>query len=138
MARLNHFGLKDPRFQSLVYPLIVITTNATDAAQTYTVDQLMGGFFLRGIGAARTDTLPTAALLVDAIQGAMVGTSFEFDIRNTSGGNFTITVAAGAGGTTSGTMTVAQSNTKRFRVVLTNVTFGAEAYTVYSIGTFVH
>lgn len=133
----SHFGLKDPRFQSLVFPQITVTTLA-DAATTLTPAQVLGGMLIQPAGAARTDTLPTASLLADAVQGAMVGTAFEFTFRNTASGANTITVAAGAGGTTSGAMTIAQNNTKRFMVVFTNVTPGSEAYTVYSIGTFVH
>ena len=129
----SHFGLKDPRFQSLVYPTIVPATISTDANVTFTAAQVMGGHIIRSIGAARTDTLPTAAALVDAIQGAMVGTSFTFHIRNNSGGAYTETLAAGTGGTTSGTMTLAQNLSKSYMVVFTNVTAGSEAYTVYSM-----
>ena len=138
MPRLSsHFGLRDPRLQSLAFPLTTVTTNTTDANQTYTTDQVLGGLIMRTIGAARTDTLPTAAALADAVQGAMVGTSFRFHIRNNAGGAFTLTVAAGAGGSTSGTMTIAQNNAKDFLVVFTNVTIGSEAYKIYSLGSVV-
>lgn len=133
MPRLSaHFGLKDPRFQSLLFPLITVST-LTDAATTLTTAQLLGGLIIQPASTGRTDTLPTAALLVDAIQGAMVGTAFEFIVKNSGAG--TITVAAGSGGTTSGTMTIATTAIKRFMVVLTNVTVGSEAYTVYSFGS---
>ena len=88
-----------------------------------------------GNGGARTDTLPDAGPLVEAIQGCMVGTSFQFHVRNTSSTAIAITIAVGNGGTASGTMTIAQSNGKSFMVVFTNVTVGAEAYTCYSLGT---
>jgi hypothetical protein len=132
----SHFGLQDPRFDSLVMPLNVVSTLSPAAAHTYTTDEILGGLILRDTnGAGRTDVLPTAALLVAAIQGAMVGTSFEFHIRNTADAAETLTISAGTGGTTSGTMTIAQNNAKTFRVVLTNVGIGSEAYTVYSLGT---
>jgi hypothetical protein len=128
--------LRDPRLQSLVFPLIVPATIATAAAVTYTAAQVLGGLILRDPGgAARSDVLPTASDLCDQIQGAMVGTSFVFTIRNTSAGAFTITVTAGTGGTVSGTATIAQNNTKSFLVVFTNVTPGTEAFTIYSLGT---
>lgn len=133
----SHFGLKDPRFQSLVFPLITVTTLA-DAALTLTSDQVLGGYLIQPAGAARTLTMPAASLLSDAIQGGMVGTAFEFTVKNTASGANTITVAAGAGGATSGTMTIAQNNSKRFLVVFTNVTVGSEAYTIYSLGTVAH
>jgi hypothetical protein len=138
MPRVStHFGLKDPRFQSLVMPMIVPTAISTAGAVTYTAAQLLTGFILRdGNGGARTDTLPTAALLVEAIQGCMVNTAFEFELRNTTATAVSITVAVGTGGTLSGTATVAQLNSKRFLVVVTNITLGSEAYTLYSIGTY--
>ena len=134
----SHFALKDGRFASLTFPLIVPATYSTAGAVTLTTDQVLGGLLLRdGNGGARTDTLPNASDLVEAIQGCMVGTSFQFHVRNTSGTAIAITIAVGTGGTASGTMTVAQSNAKTFMVVFTNVTVGSEAYTVYSLGTIV-
>jgi hypothetical protein len=132
----SHFLLQDPRLASLVFPLIVPATYNTAGAVTLTTDQVLGGLLLRdGNGGARTDTLPDAGPLAEAIQGCMVGTSFQFHVRNTSSTAIAITIAVGAGGTASGTMTIAQSNGKTFMVVFTNVTVGSEAYTVYSLGT---
>jgi hypothetical protein len=118
----------------------VATTDSTAAAVTYTAAQLLGGIILRDPnGAGRSDVTPTAALLVAAIgDGCRVGTAFEFTIRNTADAAETITVTAGSGATLSGTMTIAQNNTKRFLVVVTNALLGSEAYTVYSLGTIVH
>ncbi len=132
----SHFLVQDPRLGSLAFPLIVPATYSTAGAVTLTTDQVLGGLLLRdGNGGARTDTLPDAASLVEAIQGCMVGTSFQFHLRNTSSTAIAITVAVGTGGTASGTMTVAQNNGKTFMVVFTNVTYGSEAYTCYSLGT---
>jgi len=126
-------------FSSLVFPKVVVSTLSTAAALTLTAAQILGGLILRDPnGAGRADVLPTAALLKAAIEGCEVGTSFEFDIRNTADAAETITATAGTGVTISGTATIAQNNTKRFRVVFTSVTEGSEAYTLYSIGTFVH
>lgn len=141
MPRLSsHFGLQDPRLQSLVMPLIVPVSIATAGNVTLTAAQLLGGLIIRdGNGGARSDNLPTAALLVDAIQGAMVGTSFQCEFRNSTGTAVAITLVApaGSGATISGTATVAQLNTKTLLFVLTNVTIGSEAYTVYSLGSAV-
>ena len=78
-------------------------------------------------------TLPTAALLVAGIRGCRVGDSFDFIVNNISGGANTITVAAGAGGTGYGTLTVAQNIARRFCIVVTNIGSGTEAYSVYGI-----
>ena len=75
---------------------------------------------------------------VAALKGAFVGQSVEFVIRNTADQSETITVSAADGVTLSGTMTIAQNNSKRFLAVLTNVTAGSQAYTLYSLGTFTH
>lgn len=119
--------------------LTTVTTLTTAGNETYTAAQLLGGLILRNPnGGPRTDTTATAALIVAAIPGAAVGQSFEFVVRNTAGAAETITVAGGTDVTISGTATITQNNTKLFLAVLTNVTAGAEAVTVYSLGTLVH
>jgi len=125
-------------FESQVYPKITVTTLSTAAALTYTAAQLLGGMILRNPnGAARSDVFPTAASIVAAIMGCDVASAFEFDLRNTAAAAETITMTAGTGITISGTATVAQLNTKRFRAVVTNRTAGSEAVTIYSLGTVV-
>lgn len=126
--------------QHLDYPKkTTVTTDATAGAITYTPAQLIGGLILRDCaGAGRADLVPTGALMIAALPGAFVGQSIEFTIRNTSSGATSITVTTAASGSTlSGTMTVAQNNSKRFLLVVTNVTT-APAYTLYSLGTVVH
>jgi hypothetical protein len=116
-----------------------VTTDATAGNLTYTAAMLLGGLILRNTnGSNRSDVTPTAALLLAAMknanQPAIVGSSFEFTIRNTAGAAETITVTAGTGVTLSGTMTIAQNNSKRFLVVVTSQT----TVTIYSLGTVVH
>jgi hypothetical protein len=112
-----------------------VTTLTTGGNLTLTATQVLGGLILRNpSGGARTDTLPTAALLSAAIGGANAGDSFEFTIRNTATGAETITVDAGTGGTISGTATIAQNNSKRFLVVFSS----KSVYIAYSLGTIVH
>lgn len=118
---------------------VTVTTTTTAGPVTLTAAQVLGGVLLRDPnGGDRTDTLPTAALLVAAVQGAVVNLAIDLDIRNTADAAETLTLAAGAGGTTSGTMTIVQNQTRRFRLVLTNVTGGTEAYTVYSVFAGTH
>jgi hypothetical protein len=113
------------------------TTIATAGPATYTAAQVLNGIILRdAAGAARTDVLPTAALLVAALgTSAIVGTTLSLQILNTAAGAFTVQITMGAGGT-SGTAnvlsTIAQSTSKSFHIQITNVTPGAEAYTVYA------
>jgi hypothetical protein len=124
---------------SLAYPKMTAATDTTAAAITMTAAQILGGLILRDPnGAGRADLVPTAAALVAAIPGAGVGSAFEFTIRNTADAAETITVTTNTGVTLSGTMTIAQNNSKRFVAVFTNVTLGSEAVTVYSLGTVVH
>jgi len=138
VAQPVSYPFKDPRFASLVYPLYTVSTITAASAQTYTAPQVLGGLILRNTsGANRTDTMPTAAQMRALMPNIFVGSAFEFTIRNTAGAAETITVAAGTGGTTSGTMTIAQNNSKRFLVVFTSIT-GTGAYTIYSLGTVVH
>ncbi len=115
--------------------LITVTTEATAGAHTYTAAELLGGMILRDCaGGARSDPSPTAALLIAAIAQAGAGNAFEFTIRNTSDAAETITVTAGTDVTLSGTMTIAQNNSKRFLAVVTSGT----TVTIYSLGTVVH
>lgn len=131
MPRLSsHFSVQDPRFGSVVMPLILPVT--LTAAATLTPQQLLSGFIIYNAAGAANLTLPSAAALVDAIQGAMVGTSFEVEVRSAGAG--AATIVAGAGGTLSGAGAVATLNSKTILVNLTNVTLGQEAYTVYAKG----
>lgn len=116
-----------------------ITTDATAGVKTYTAAELIGGLILRDpAGGNRNDVTPTAAQIVAGFAGGIVGSSFEFTIRNTADAAETITITAGAGVTLSGTMTIAQNNSKQFLCRLDNVGSGTEAVTIYSLGTVVH
>lgn len=116
-----------------------VTTKATAGDVTFTAAEMLGGLILRDpAGSARADLLAAAAAIVAAIAGCIVGSSFEFTIRNTADAAETITVTTNTGLTLSGTMTIAQNNSKRFLAVVTNIGSGTEAVTVYSLGTVVH
>ncbi len=116
-----------------------VTTDATAGAKTYSAAELIGGMVLRDpAGGNRNDVSPAAADIVAGFAGGVVGSSFEFTIRNAADAAETITLTAGAGVTLSGTMTIAQNNSKRFLCRLDNVGAGTEAVTIYSLGTVVH
>ncbi len=103
---------------------------------TLTAAQVLTGWIIRDCaGASRTDTLPTAALLVAAISGPAVGDVIEVLYVNGSDAAEVITVGAGAGGAFDAVQIAAsriipQNATKVVRIRLTNVTAGAEAYVV--------
>lgn len=115
-----------------------VSTKTTAAAITLTAAEMIGGLVLRDPnGAGRADLVATAAQIVAALGGAEAGTAFEFTIRNDADAAETITVTTNTGITLSGTMTIAQSNMKRFLAVVTSTTSGSEAVTIYSLGTVV-
>lgn len=97
------------------------------ANSTPTTAQLANGTFDNSAATGvNTMTLPTAANMVAALNGAVVGTSFVFYVIGDAGS--ALTVAAGTGGSTSGSMSVSALTSGCFRVRLTNVTSGSEAY----------
>lgn len=115
----------------------VIATLTTAGVVAYTPAQIAGGLILRDPnGAGRADTLPTVAALYEYLgkPNDVANMSFEFTIRNTADAAETITVSTATGWTLSGTMTIAQNNSKRFKVVFTSPT----AAVIYSLGTVVH
>ena len=133
----GNWKLKDGQFTVVgqKFGKTTVTTLSTASAVTFTAAQILGGLILRDPnGGARADKVPTAANLIAALEDSFTGLSFEFTIRNTADAAETITLTANTGATLSGTMTIAQNNSKRFLVVIT----GAAAYSVYSLGTVVH
>lgn len=73
-------------------------TDAGDA--TYTAAQILGGVILRDCASsARSDVLPTAALLIGALKEDMIGQVIKCLIVNNSDAAETITIVAGDGGT---------------------------------------
>ncbi len=121
-----------------VYTGTTVSTVSTAGAVTYTTTQIRGGLILRDPnGAGRTDILPGADAVFVAMGNPVksTGISFEFTIRNTADAAETITIGGTPTGVTySGTMTIAQNNTKSFLWVQNTPTTA----TVYSLGTVVH
>jgi hypothetical protein len=139
-----------PSFTSIINQYYVPVTFTNAGANTITAAQVIGGFITHTAAGAETDTLPTATLLVQAIQGATdqyfqtqtpnstAGSGIRFFVR--AGGTGTITVAVGTGGTLDSlsTNTVATGQVKEFLLIFTKVgdQSGVGAtYTLYSLGT---
>lgn len=108
----------------------------TDASnQTYTIAQMKSGLIERDpTGSARTDTLPTSALIVAGCLGAPNNTSFMFIVKNTADMAEAITIAAGTDMTLVGDMVISQNELKMFLVRLTDVS-ASEAVTVFGLGS---
>lgn len=124
-----------------IVDFVTVTVEATAAAVTFTAASVCGGLILRDPnGANRADLLPTAADIIAALtisgRPPVVGSSIWLAIRNTADAAETITVTTNTGLTLSGTMTIAQNNTREFMLVVTGV--GTPAVAVYSLGTSVH
>jgi len=111
-----------------------MTVTAKDDTATLTTAEILGGFIDGTPVSAATYTLPTGTLMAAALNQAGIGNAIEFTIKNSAAAADAITVAAGEGGTTKGTMTIAQNNSKRFLLIMT----AAATYDVYSLGTVVH
>lgn len=110
---------------------------ATAGAATYTAAQILGGIIVRNTnGASRSDTLPTAALLVAALPGVRVGDTVRCQIVNGTAGLETLTIIAGAGGAfdanqTAASQVIPQNASKTLTIRFTNVTAASEAYVAY-------
>lgn len=126
----------DLQANGVVVKKTTVTTITTAGDAAYSADEVLGGLILRDPnGAGRADTVPTAAALYAALKSPVKieGLSFEFTIRNTADAAETITVSTATGMTLSGTMTIAQNNSKTFKVVFAT----PSTATVYSLGTVV-
>lgn len=126
-----------PSFSGPINFLASLSNVTTTGNVTYTYAQVLSGIITRDTGSsARTDTLPTAALLVPQIEGAEVGSTIRLLIRNTSAGAGTLTIAAGTGGTLSGTTATSQIPYLQQEEYLIRVTAvgSTPTYTVYGLG----
>jgi hypothetical protein len=130
------------RFATLAYPTVTPVTKTLTTGGgviTGTTAEVLGGLLRVNCDDAQTYTLPTAALLVAAINGCQVGTAFDLDVINY--GDTTLTIGLGTGitkltiATVAVVMTLATLTAKRFKIVVTNVTPGSEAAEVYAFGS---
>ncbi len=111
---------------------------ATAGAQTYTAADILSGVIVRDPnGASRSDVLPTAALLVAAVENPQIGDMFEVLITNGADAAEVITLTAGTGvsfdtNQTASSRVIGQNTSKVVRILLTAVAGGSEAYTAYT------
>ncbi len=108
----------------------VVVTALT--ALTATAAQLIEGLFSTAGGTTCALTTPTGAQIVAAMANPQVGSSFTFNIVNTNSGTTTLTAGA-SGITLVGLATVATNTSATFRAVVTNITSGSEAVTIYCV-----
>jgi hypothetical protein len=116
------------------------TVKTTASNVTYTATEVKGGLIARDPnGASRTDTLPSAANLVAALPGAIVGQGVPLLFRNDADASENLTLNAGTGGTLdpSTTLILARQDVVLLLLRLTNVGSGTEAYTVYPLTRYV-
>ena len=115
-------------FSTITFPRITVNTITLTTAggvRLLTATELLQGLVRLDCQDAQTLTLPTAAAIIAAIEGCVVGTTFEVDILNF--GDTTCTVALNTGitnftiGVVKSVLTIATFNTKRFRFVVTGV-----------------
>jgi hypothetical protein len=113
------------------------TSKATVGGITYTAAEILSNIIVRDCaGASRTDTLPTATLLIAALPGiARVGQLISVLMVNGSDAAETITIAAGTGGSfdpnqIAASRVIPQNTSKRLHIRLTSVT-GTVTYRVY-------
>lgn len=115
----------------------VVSLSAADADDTLTAAQLLRWSVVRKaftLSADRALNLPSAAALVAAIPGALVGTSLKLCVQTgTLSVNGDVVVTPGTGGTLVGNDTLDQNQQGCFLVRLSNVTSGSEAYVVYRV-----
>jgi hypothetical protein len=122
----------EPTMGSIPIPDLTITSTVASTgsgAITLTAAQIIGGFLIVDCQDAQNAAMPTAELLIAAIPGVKVGSSFQFQIKNS--GDSTLTVVLGTGVTVTGTATVITAEQKQFLVYITNATVGSATYTVY-------
>jgi hypothetical protein len=108
-------------------------TDATATGITISAARMLNGILAHSPTSGVNDATDSAANLVAGMPGCVVGSTFEFYLKNTSASAISITVTAGANVSLTGTMTVAQNNVRFFSGVVTNC--ATPAVTLYSLGT---
>ena len=136
----------NPSFDSIINQYFNPVAYANAGANTLLASDVIGGFITHTAAGAETDTLPTATLMVQAIQGGrgaipggpgivgIAGSGILFYVRAAGAG--AITIAVGAGGTLVGSGAVTAAAVGQFLLVVTKTDapgYVAATYTVYRI-----
>lgn len=125
------FPLKRRRIDNFNAP----ATISTAGPATYTVAQFSTGILLRDPnGSSRTDTTPTAALIIGAFALDYDDDTVQILLRNTSDAAETITLQGGVGVTIAGAATIAAGESRTLTLVRTSST--AVLCTVGAVGSF--
>jgi hypothetical protein len=135
VSHFNALAVVGRKFMDFLSPVTVGTAGPV----TYTPAQFASGMIIRDCaGAARSDTTPTAAQIIDGMtvsgRAPVVGNYYELYLRNTSAGAFAVTLLAGANVILAGTMIVPQSQTGKYLVTVGN----AGIVTVTCVGIGAH
>jgi hypothetical protein len=135
VSHFNALAVMSRKFIDFLSPVTVGTAGPV----TYTPAQLLSGMIIRDCaGAARSDTLPSAAAIVDALtisgRAPVVGNTVEVYVRNTSAGAFAVTLLTGANVVLAGTMVVPQNQTGKYLL-----TVGASGFVTFTcVGVAAH
>jgi hypothetical protein len=115
-----------------------VVTETSNVARTFTAAEVVNTIIDRVVQAAAgtiTDRMPTAASLVSTY-GLQVGDSFLTTLKTQNDAGFNYSFAPSATGGTAATFTTLSTGGKamsQFRTVMTNVSSGTEAYTVWRV-----
>lgn len=128
-------ALTDVSISGKIFSRQVFGSDSTGAGVTLSVANFVAATLLTrsGPGGIFSDTTPTAAAIVAAIPGCEVGTGYDLYVKNTTA--FTMTLVAGSGITLSGTTTVTATQTRLYKIQVTNIGAGTEAATVVGVST---
>jgi hypothetical protein len=128
---------------TLLFPVIRRQVNrfrapvsiATAGPATYSVEQLKAGIINRDPnGSSRTDTTPTAALIIGTFNLNFNDDTIQVLLRNTSDAAETITLAGGTGVTIGGAAVIAAGESRTLTFVRTSST--AVLCTIGAVGSF--
>jgi hypothetical protein len=125
-------------FSNYMFPYTVVSPITTVGDTSYHAINILGGLILRsGNSSAINDTFPTALSIYNLIPNCIVGSSFEFRIKNNNTSSGKITFLQGTNNTL---IPTAPANTVDagghciiFIAVCTNI--ATPAFTIYSLGT---
>lgn len=126
-------GNDEEAIQELYEDALTITNAGSGAGSvTLTTDELINGIYIQADGgSAATQTTPTAAQIVAAIDGCVPGTKFTFVMVNNDAGD-SMTIAGGTGVTIKGTATTATGKHRIMLGVVTDTDSGSEAVSIYT------